>query len=197
MIGTTSMEDVKKFVLDGALASKEVQDVGKTIDLGGAQLVTDALPAESTDPSWYPQELIVDARRMAQCYVRLYLFENKVRQMTDTVLSESHGTDWFDNVVDSGIHKEAVRRQEEIGTARFHGRRASKPLDFVGLPDLGRIIVDNWPDFEDILYRKEWVTSRFEDLRLIRNATAHMGAVSDDDLHRLDVILRDWNRQVG
>src|SRR5438094_725545 len=82
---------------------KEVQDVGKTLDLGGAKLVADSLPGESTDPSWYPQELIVSARRMAQCYVRLYLFENKVRGLVDSILAESHGSDWFEKVVDKGV----------------------------------------------------------------------------------------------
>jgi hypothetical protein len=192
------MRKIKQFVFEGVLAGKEVQHVAKNLGLGESDLLTTSLASESTDPSWYAQDLVVAARRMSQVYFRLYLFENKVTQMVDRVLSESKGDGWFQTgVVPEPIVKEATRRREAEGMARFHRRQGDKLVDYVSLPDLGKIIEANWTDFETILYRKEWMLGKFEDLRLIRNATAHMGEVSDDDLDRLDVILKDWNRQVG
>lgn len=198
IVTTDPMREIKRFVFEGVLASKEVQQVGKNLGLGETDLVATSIASESTDPSWYPQDLVVAARRMAQVYFRLYLFENKVTRMVDRVLTESKGDNWFEPpTVPKPIVTEATRRREEAGMARFHTPRGDKMIDYVSLPDLGKIIEANWADFELILYRKEWMLGKFEDLRLIRNATAHMGEVSNDDLARLDVILKDWNRQVG
>lgn len=191
------MDRFKVFFMDGLLTVRELEELGKTFDLGGKAFVSTSLPSESTDPSWYGSEVIEDAKRMAQVYFRLYLFENKVRRFIEKVMAETHGEKWFEQKAPPQIKKEALRRQEEEGMARFHQPRGDGLLHYVSLPDLGKIISENWDDFEPMLYRKEWVMAKFEDLRLTRNAVAHMGAVSPDDLARLDVILRDWNRQTG
>jgi hypothetical protein len=191
------MDKLKKFVFDGILAAKDVQDVARSIQTE-TDLIRLATLEEATDPAWYAQDLVAAAHRCAPVYYRLFLFENKVRRLFETVLTEAKGPDWFNSTaVESRIRESARNRMEEEGAARFHGRRGGRLLSYVMLNDLGKIIDDNWKEFEDVLYRRDWVKGKFEDLRLTRNAVAHMADVGDDDLERLDVILRDWNRQVG
>jgi hypothetical protein len=190
------LSDIRKFVMDGVLAAREVQDVGRSMDLQGSELVKLSAPTESTDPSWYPNHIVVAARRMASVYLRLYLFENQVRDLIAKVLSEARGPEWVTTLPDP-ILREANRRRTEDGVAKFHQPRGDALLNYVSLTDLGKIIDQNWAEFEDVLYTRAWVSAKFEDLRLTRNAVAHMGDVSDEDLQRLDIILRDWNRQVG
>lgn len=192
-----NLDAVKKFVFDGVLATKELQELTKSIDTKGAELVVTSVGTESTDPAWYPPELVNRARTMTRAYYRLFLFENQVRRMVEQTLLEGAGPGWWDAAVPAAIKAEAARRREEEGSARFHGPRGDSLLDYVGLPDLGKIIVENWIHFQDFLYRKEWVAAKFEELRLTRNAVAHVGDISPDDFARLDVILADWNKQVA
>jgi Swt1-like HEPN len=131
-------------------------------------------------------------------YYRLFLFENKVRRLTERVLIESKGDDWFDGpAVPEPIRDRAKEVMEKEGAARFQSIRGANPLNYCFLPDLGKIIDENWADFEEVIYRRDWAMGKFEDLRLIRNAIAHMSDVAEDDQERLDIILRDWNRQIG
>lgn len=171
--------------------------MGKQLGIGTDDLVRTSLPTEATDPTWYSAELVVAARRMSEVYLRLYLFENKLRDLVETVLREARGDGWFNDCVTEPMRKEAARRKSEDGSARFHRARGDDLVDYLSVPDFAKIIEDNWKEFEDLLYRKSWASGKLEELRLTRNATAHMGLVSDDDLQRLDILLRDWNRQLG
>ncbi len=187
---------VKRFVFDGILATMDLQDLSRGMG-SEASLIRTSTLEEATDPSWYPTELVDAARRSTSGYYRLFLFENKVRRLVERVLSESKGERWFDRCVPEPIRKSAERQMEQEGAARFHGRRGGKLLNYVYLTELLEIIDANWEDFKEVLYRQDWVRGKFAELRLTRNAVAHMGDLEDDDLDRLNLILRDWNRQVG
>jgi hypothetical protein len=187
---------VKRFVFDGILASKDLQDVARGMG-PETDLIRLSTLEEATDPAWYPAELVVSAGRSTRVYYRLYLFENKVRRLIERVLSESKGADWYETSVPGPVKEKAQDVMEREGMARFQGPRGANPLSYCFLSDLGKIIDANWADFEEVMYRRDWAMGRFEDLRLIRNAIAHMSEVAEDDQNRLDIILRDWNRQIG
>lgn len=192
-----TLDRVKHVVFDGILATRDLEELSKSLPVQGQSLVTLPSLTESTDPSWYPAAMVAGASRMSAVYYRLYLFENKVRRLIETVLEESKGPEWWNSSVPEPIPKNAAFRREEEAEAKFHHPRGDKMIDYVTLTEMSKIIESNWPDFEDILYRKDWALGKFEELRLTRNAMAHMSDVSEDDLERLDVILRDWNQQVA
>jgi hypothetical protein len=191
------MDHVKKLVFDGILASRDLEDLSKSLPTHGQPLIARTSFTESTDPSWYPVSLVAAASRMADVYYRLYLFENQARRLIESVLEESKGPNWWETCVDKQVRDKASFIRKEEAEAKFHHPRGDKLIDYVSMPDLGKIIEQNWGDFEDILFRKEWALGKFEELRLTRNAMAHMSDVSPDDLVRLDVILKDWNQQVA
>jgi HEPN superfamily Swt1-like protein len=191
------LSSVKRLVFDGILASKDLEELARTLPTQTGPLVSSETSEEATDPSWYPAPLVAAANRVSRAYYRLYLFENQVRRLIESVLLEAKGAAWWEDCVPEPVRNEAVRKRDEEGGARFHHPRGDKLIDFASLRELGKIIEQNWGDFEDILYRKEWVLGKLEELRLTRNAIAHMSDVAEDDLSRLDMILKDWNRQVG
>jgi len=188
---------VKRFVSDGALAVAELQETSKTLGLDPAGVVAVSFASEATDPSWYPQEDITSARRMTQVYFRLYLFESKLKRLVESILSQADRDGWFEHYVPEPVRKEAARKRAEEGMAKFHAARGSEKLAYLSISDLRRVVEANWVLFESRLYQKDWALGKLEELRLTRNAMAHMGDVSDDDLIRIDVILRDWNIQTA
>jgi hypothetical protein len=193
---TQISEAVKKFWVDGLLTSHEILDVERELALE-EDIIILSNPTESTDPDWYPADMLASAKRSAAAYLRLFLFENKVRQLIERVLLEAKGITWFDIAVPKEVKDEALRIKSKEETAKFHSHRGDSLLYYVNLPDLGKIIEENWSEFEDILFKKGWVIGKFEELRLTRNSISHMCEISMDDIERLDMILRDWNRQVG
>ncbi len=60
-----------------------------------------------------------------------------------------------------------------------------------------KVIEENWVEFEPILFQTHWSIGKLQELRLTRNSVAHMGEVTDDDIARLDLVIRDWNHQTG
>ena len=197
MTRTTQLRRMKSFVHDGALAAREVADATKILGIDPSGVIRVSFPSEGTDPSWYPQNTIAASRRMSQVYFRLYLFETALRRLVESVLTGTKGPGWFDVAVPESVKKEAERKRSEEGMARFHAARGPELLDYLSLTDLRKVIEANWDDFEPRLYQKEWALGKLEELRLTRNAMAHMGEVSDDDLARLDVVIRDWNIQAA
>jgi hypothetical protein len=134
---------------------------------------------------------------MSPVYFRLYLFENKLRRFVEEVLVESKGPGWFEVAVEEKVRKEAKRKFDEEGAARFHGHRGDDLPSYLGVSDWMKIIEDNWAEFEPLLFKTHWSLGKLQELRLIRNSVAHMGEVTDDDIARLDLVIRDWNHQTG
>ena len=187
---------IRNFLFDGITIARDLERVGATLgDDGG--LVELAEETDATDATWYTEVALERAKRCARVYYRLHLFENSVRSLIDDVLREGVGDDWFEKCVDPATIKRSSRIHEAEGAARFHSSRGDEDLNYVGFPDLCTIITDNWEHFEELLYQKDWVIGKFNDLRLTRNSIAHMGDVSENDLQRLDLHLADWNQQVG
>lgn len=193
------MAEIRRLVSDGIFATRELSEIGKRIGPTESELVKTSTVTEANDPSYYSTELLARARVMSEAYFAFYLFENKVRALVSEVLREAKGPGWFDEpgVVPDQVKLEAKRRIDEEGEARFHAHRGEGPLCYVGLPDLGRIIDTNWSEFSNILYRREWIQGKFEDLRLTRNAIAHMGDLSSSDLERVEIIIKDLNKQIA
>ena len=113
------------------------------------------------------------------------------------VLRDSRGADWFERSVPERMRKEAARKQKEEGAARFHGHRGPDLPVYLGVSDWMKVIEENWGDFEPVLFQSHWSLGKLQELRLTRNSVAHMGEVTDDDIARLDLLIRDWNRQTG
>lgn len=197
MTRTSLLRQFRHFTFEGALATRELQSEGKRLGLRAAELVTVATTNETLDPTWYSPDLVAAARRMSPVYVRLYLFENKLRRFVEGVLRDSRGADWFERSVPERMRKEAARKQKEEGAARFHGHRGPDLPAYLGVSDWMKVIEENWGDFEPVLFQSHWSLGKLQELRLTRNSVAHMGEVTDDDIARLDLLIRDWNRQTG
>jgi hypothetical protein len=70
-------------------------------------------------------------------------------------------------------------------------------LAFVDFPILARIITENWEHFEDLLGKPAWVESVFDEMNQSRRAVAHTGVLSQHDVERMELRVRDWLRAVG
>lgn len=153
--------------------------------------------AETAVLDEFDMEARVKAKRMGRIYQLLFCLENSMRELIERTLKEIDTlAEWTDGI-EAGILKGARKREEEDQEARWHGPRGASILNYLDFPDLGAIILDRWDDFEDLLGDRSWVERYFKEMNPTRRALAHTGDLTDFDVQRMEMRVREWLRVVG
>jgi len=140
----------------------------------------------------------VEAQRMARVYELLFCFENSVRELIEDRLKEKFDVaTWWQEGVPEDIRNSAEALKEKERQTPWHGPRGGTLLAFVDFPVLGRIITAGWAHFEDLLGSPDWVRNLFDEMNQSRRAVAHTGVLSQHDIERMELRVRDWLRAVG
>jgi Swt1-like HEPN len=138
------------------------------------------------------------ARFMGAVYELLYCLENSIRELVESTLKEALGADkWWEEGVGSSIRNAAEKRRDDDAKARWHGPRGDSLLSYVDFPQYADIILAQWAHFEALLGDESWVRYYFEELNRTRRALAHTGRLTEADVERMEVRVRDWLRVVG
>lgn len=138
------------------------------------------------------------ARFMGDVYELLYCLENSIRELVESTLRESLGAEkWWEDGVSQQIRKAAEKRRDDDAKARWHGPRGASLLAYVDFPQYADIILGKWEHFEPLLGDESWVKYYFEELNRTRRALAHTGRLTEADVERMEVRVRDWLRVVG
>ncbi len=145
----------------------------------------------------FPMDLRMDAIRTSHVYVAFFCFENSVRKLVSDRMLESKGAKWWNTAISSKIRKRVSDRMDDDKKNRWHAPRAKNEISYCDFGDMKDIILNNWPEFEDLFPTQDWVITRLGDLETSRNALAHSNTLSDHDINRIDMFLKDWVLQVG
>jgi len=135
---------------------------------------------------------------MAKVYELLFCFENSVRELIEERLKEGFSVEtWWNEGVPDEIRARADKLKLRERKTPWHGPRGGTMLAFVDFPVLAQIITDRWGYFEDLLGQPEWVSHLFDEMNQSRRAIAHTGVLSQFDMERMELRVRDWLRIVG
>ena len=137
-----------------------------------------------------------EALRMARLYAIIYCFENSVRDLIKSRLSEAQA-DWWQVLVPQRIRRTAESRQEDTEKNSWLEGARTEMLGFVDFGGLAEIVVNNWSLFEDLVPSQHWLHQRFDELERARNFIAHNRMLNQAEFDRLEMYVGDWNRQVG
>jgi len=162
------------------------------VDQGQAE---DNLLSEALTP--FPLNIRNDALRMARLYAIIYCFENSIRDLIKTRLSEKEATWWSGGAVPSAVRKLADSRLADATKNSWLEGVSNDVLGFVDFSGLSSIIVQNWTEFEDLIPSQHWLRQRLDELERARNFIAHNRMLSDAEFSRLEMYVGDWNKQVG
>lgn len=171
-------------------------------EMADAGLLAERAAAPRSSASSPVAEFTLDvrltARRMGAVYELLYCLENSLRELIERTLQETLGPDqWWSEGVPSRIREPAERRARDDERARWHGARGESLLSYTDFPQLGEMIVDRWDDFADLLGDRRWVENYFSEMNRTRRALAHTGQLTDADVERMEMRVREWLRVVG
>jgi len=145
----------------------------------------------------FPMNLRMNAIKMARVYTAFFCFENSVRDLVSTRLLENKGANWWEDCTTKGIKSRVESRIKKDEKNKWHSPRADKNINYCDFGDLCDMIINNWPEFEDLFPTQDWIRTRLADLEPSRNALAHNNVLMDHDIKRIDMFLRDWILQVG
>lgn len=191
-----SSADVQAFLFRAATANGRVEEMVERGQLRGT--ASGAVPQDGDALDVFSFAIRVEARRMARVYELLFCFENSVRELIEDRLKEAYDVDtWWIRGVPEDIRRTAERLKDKEQQTPWHGPRGGTLLAFVDFPILARIITEQWEHFEDLLGKSAWVQNVFDEMNQSRRAIAHTGVLSEHDVERMELRVRDWLRAVG
>ncbi|AJZ63597.1 hypothetical protein OI25_6115 [Paraburkholderia fungorum] len=151
---------------------------------------------ELVDAELFELDIRQAARRMADFYVLYYSLENTIRRLVSGRLSERHGLDWWDAHVPAGVRAAVAEKQRKEKETPM-SIRSDDALTYTNFGELIDIINFNWSDFSDTLRSPKAVQQILGQFNLIRNVIAHSAELSEDEILRFQLLIRDWFRISG
>lgn len=189
------MDDLYTFVYRGILTEESLDKAGrKRRQHFGAEDTARMRQALAFD--MLGGDMLNSAYRMSIVYTAIHAFENSVRPLVVSIMTDAFEEEWWSKVPDR-IQKRVTSRMEEDAKFRWHGTRGVNEIMYCDFGDLSSIIVTNWEHFEDILANLEWAKSILRTLEMSRNIVMHGGVLALEDVERIGMNIRDWIRQAG
>jgi hypothetical protein len=188
---------LRSFGMSGLLVTQDLTEIASryNIELGHSD---HSGLADSTE--YYPQfeqTVRAEAGTMARHYELFYCLEQSIRNLISETLSEAKGQAWWDsglipaNIVNDV--KDRVQRELDSGVTR----RSDSAIDYTTFGELSVIISSNWSLFELILKSRRAVERVLGNLNVLRGPIAHCCPISEDEVVRLRLTVRDWFRMIG
>lgn len=188
---------LRSFGMSGLLISEELRGVERQF---GVELGHQAPKTAENVTDYYPQfeaKVRSEAAAMAQHYELFYCLENAIRSLICETLQESAGAGWWDSgkipdAVKRGVF-DRIKRDIDSGMTR----RSDESIDYTNFGELTVIITSNWDLFGTIFSSQRAVERVMNNLNLLRGPIAHCCPITDDEITRLELSVRDWFRMIG
>jgi len=147
----------------------------------------------------FPKDIMEKGNEMTNAYLNLYLLENFLRIFIENKAINKFGKSYWDQLT---IRKEVkknvnIRLQQEIQNKWLSLRGKSK-IFYTDFDDLRKIIISNWNIlFKDLFPKETWITSRLEDLSVLRNRIAHNSYLDKNDQNTIETYANHIYKQLG
>ena len=130
---------------------------------------------------------------MSQHYEVFYCLERSIRQLVQGRMKEAKGLAWWDSHVPQAVRDE-VRKNQDRERDSGMTLRSEDPLDYTTFGQLGEVINTNWDVFSDTFNSQRAVSKVMTQLNTLRGPIAHCCPLSEDEIARLRLSVRDWFR---
>lgn len=188
---------IRSFGMSGYLITDELKNLEKRFDV---ELGHSDRQVRDDQADYYPQfeqSVRSEAAQMSNYYELFYCLEKSIRKLISETLHESAGATWWDSgMIPASIVKEvADRAQREVDSGVT--RRSEEPIDYTTFGELSVIITSNWNLFGTIFSSRRAVEKVMSSLNLLRGPIAHCCPISEDEVVRLRLTVKDWFRMIG
>ena len=183
-------DDLKLFGMHNLLLETDLAE----LEVRGIQIehTRTIVKAETIDVELFENDILQEARRMADFYAIYYALENSIRRLITETLQEKYGLNWWEEKVPPKVKEEVVRKQKEERDTVM-SIRSEDPLTYTNFGELIDIFASNWADF-DMLRSMPAMRQTLSSFNKIRNVVAHSCALNDDEIKRFELTVKDWFR---
>ncbi|UWU89107.1 Swt1 family HEPN domain-containing protein [Bradyrhizobium sp. CB1015] len=187
---------LRSFGMSGLIVTEELKGIEQKfeVELGHVPRASQQSAAD-----YYPQfeqSVRQEAAQMAQHYELFYCLEQGIRKLIIEAMEDAAGTNWWEEKTPQQIRDEVKRlRKAEVDSGVT--RRSDRAIDYTTFGQLSVIISSNWPLFEPILKSPRAVEKVMSSLNLLRGPIAHCCPLSEDEIDRLHLTVKDWFRMIG
>jgi hypothetical protein len=194
---TSPADYLRSFGMTGYIISDELKKIEERFDLELNHLPRSV---SQTPVEYYPQfqqAIRSEAADMSRYYEVFYCLENSIRQLITETMEDTEGSVWWTsgriprNIVD----EVSTRLQREIDSGVTV--RSERDIDYTTFGELSIIITSNWDLFSPSLSSKRAVERVMSNLNLLRGPIAHCSPVSEDEILRLQLAVKDWFRMMS
>jgi hypothetical protein len=148
---------------------------------------------EVVDVDLFENDILQEARKMADFYVIYYAVENSIRRLVSERLEEKHTANWWESNVPPGVQAEVQKKQKEERDTTM-SIRSDDPLTYTNFGELIAIFDANWADFSDTLRSQKAMQQILSQFNKVRNLVAHSCVLNDDEITRFKLLVKDWFR---
>ena len=141
----------------------------------------------------YPAELRRHALEMSHYYRVFFCLENSIRDLVESQLAEAYGDAWWEEHVPERIRDAVtsnIQREQDNGVTL----RSSHPIDYTTFGELSEIIKSNFDIFGATFNSRKGLEKVMSSLNLLRGPIAHCTALAEDEVLRLHLAVRSFNR---
>lgn len=188
---------IRSFGMSGYLISEEIKEIENKFNV---RLGHSSDQREDDQSHYYPQfEVTVreEASTMSQHYELFYCLEKSIRKLLSETLYDADGANWWEGGrIPQKIRDEVnAREQKEIDNGVT--RRSDEPIDYTTFGELSVIITSNWDLFATIFNSRRAVERVMSSLNLLRGPIAHCCPITEDEVDRLHLTVKDWFRTMA
>lgn len=162
----------------------------------GIQIIINAL-IDDTDIVYYPQfdsDVRTESESMGFHYAIFYCLERSIRKLIAEAIAGIDGNNWWNSSrIPQTIYDEVEKRIKREIDSGF-SRRSENNIDYTTFGELGEIIKHNWTIFGSIFNSQRAVEKVMFNLNMLRNNIAHCCLLSEDEIVRLRLSVKDWFR---
>lgn len=151
----------------------------------------------SAEKDLFPQfekEVRLEASEMASHFEAFYCLEKSIRKLITEAMEEAVGQGWWESgkIPPVVLQEVQSRITKEIDSG--FSRRSFDKLDYTTFGELTVIITSNWDIFGSVFSSRKAVERVLANLNTLRNPIAHCSKLSEDEVLRLQLTVRDWFR---
>ena len=187
-------DHLRSFGMSGYLVTEELKNVesGYGLELGHS-----AADDPDQGKHYYPQfeeEVREEAATMARHYEVFYCLEKAIRKLISETLHEAEPTGWWNSGrippdIDSSVEL-LIKKEIDSGVTR----RSEQHIDYTTFGQLAVIINSNWDVFGTIFTSRRAVEKVMASLNMLRGPIAHCSPMTEDEVDRLSLTVKDWFR---
>ncbi|QEI06488.1 hypothetical protein FXN63_12095 [Pigmentiphaga aceris] len=189
-----AQNQLRSFGMSGYLLTEELRVIEKqfNIELGHVE------PHAVENPiDYYPQfehEVRAEAAEMARHFEVFYCLERSIRGLITEILKDCDGATWWTSgkIPPAIVQGVRDRQQRELDSGMT--RRSDAPLDYTTFGELAVIITANWMIFTTVFNSQKAVEKVMSSLNTLRAPIAHCCPITEDEIIRLRLTVRDWFR---